>query len=128
MKSVKSVGHAACEWEDALNAEAFQRREFTNDGLDWGSRSHCVDVLVMEVCRTQNTETTMVKEAERGLSVSWILRILLITVILLLAQIAFARPNTFSKRLRNNSISGEFCYKAPIGGVFPHPVKSNATT
>lgn len=70
--------------------------ELENDGLDWGSCGSCVYVFGVEVHRIQNSQTTIGEETQRGLSVTRILRILLITVILLFVEIAFARPNAFT--------------------------------
>lgn len=70
--------------------------EFGNDGLDWRSCSRCVNVSGVEVCRIQNSQTTIDEATQRGLSVTRILRILLLTTICLIAETAFARPNAFT--------------------------------
>jgi hypothetical protein len=81
--------------------------ELGNDGLDWGFRGRYVNRLGVEVHRIQSSQTTLGKETQRGLSVTRILRILLFTVICLLAEVAFARPYDFTGSTPRRCTSGD---------------------
>jgi hypothetical protein len=81
--------------------------ELGNDGLDWGFRGRYVNRLGVEVHRIQSSQTTLGKETQGGLSVTRVLRILLITAILLLTEVAFARPDDFTGSTLGLCTSGD---------------------